>query len=100
MEEIKPRGTIEQIYVADIAALVWEILRLRRCKVAIVNIAFKDALSNTVYRLAGEPEMDTPEREWYEAIVIEWFSMPKARKEVLQLAEQSLSMKKQLPGQT
>jgi hypothetical protein len=85
MEEIKPRGTIEQIYVADIAALVWEILRLRRCKVAIVNIAFKAALSKTVYRLAGEPKMDTPEREWYEAIVIEWFSKPKARKEVLKL---------------
>ena len=85
MEEIKPRGIIERLYVADIAALVWEILRLRRCKVAIVNIAFKDALSNTVYRLAGEPEMDTPEREWYEAIVLDWFSKPEARKEVLEL---------------
>jgi hypothetical protein len=29
--------------------------------------------------------MDTPEREWYEAIVVDWFSKPKARKEVLQL---------------
>ena len=85
MEEIKPRGTIEQIYVADIAALVWEILRLRRCKVAIVNRAFKNALSEIVYRLAGEPEMDTPEREWYEAIIIDWFSKPEARKEVSEL---------------
>ena len=42
MEEIKPRGTIERLYVDDIAALVWEILRLRRCKVAIVNISLQE----------------------------------------------------------
>ena len=29
-DQIKPRGIIEQIYVEDIAHLVWEILRLRR----------------------------------------------------------------------
>ena len=29
-EEVKPRGIIEQMYVEDIAYLVWEILRLRR----------------------------------------------------------------------
>jgi hypothetical protein len=85
MEEIKPRGIIERLYVADIAARVWEILRLRRCKVAIVNIAFKDALSDTVYRLAGQPQVGTLERDWYEAIVLDWFSKPKARKEVLKL---------------
>ena len=85
MEEIKPRGIIERLYVADIAALVWEILRLRRCKVAIVNIAFKHALSHTIYRLAGEPRVGTPEREWYEDIILDWFSKPEARKEVLQL---------------
>ncbi len=60
-EEIKPSGIVERMYVADIASLNWEILRLRRCKVAIVNTAFKDALSEIVYRLAGEPEMGTPE---------------------------------------
>src|SRR6478735_8675252 len=71
MEEIKPRGTIERLYVDDIAALVWEILRLRRCKAVIVNIAFKAALSDTVYRLAGQPQVGTPQREWYEAIVFD-----------------------------
>ena len=85
MEEIKPHGIIERLYVADIAALVWEILRLRRCKAVIVNTAFKNGLYKIVYRLAGEPEMDTPERQWYEDIIIDWFSKPEARKEVLQL---------------
>ena len=85
MEEIKPRGIIERLYVADVAGLVWEILRLRRCKVAIVNTAFKKALSEIVYRLADEPELDTPEREWYETTLDDWFSKPEARKEVLEL---------------
>jgi hypothetical protein len=35
--ETKPRGIIEQMYVHDICAIVWEILRLRRCKVIIIN---------------------------------------------------------------
>jgi hypothetical protein len=40
-QEIKPRGIIEQMYVHDISSLVWEILRLRRCKVVIINSAFR-----------------------------------------------------------
>jgi hypothetical protein len=87
-QEIKPSGIVEQILIADIAALNWEILQLRRCKIAIVNTVFKDALSEIVYRLAGEPEMGTPKREWVEAITNDWFSRPEARKEVLQLLRQ------------
>ena len=87
-EEIKPRGIVERMYVADIAAVVWEILRLRRCKAAIVNIAFKDALSETVYRLAGEPAGGTPEMEWVDAVCRDWFSKPKARKDVLRLLKE------------
>ena len=33
--EIKPRGIIEHMYVHDICSIVWEILRLRRCKVCV-----------------------------------------------------------------
>ena len=42
-QEIKPRGIIEHMYVYDIACIVWEILRLRRGKAAIINAAFRDA---------------------------------------------------------
>jgi hypothetical protein len=87
-QEIKPRGIVERMYVADVATLNWEILRLRRCKVVIVNTAFKDALSEIVYRLAGEPEIGTPKREWVDAVTNDWFSKPEARKEVLQLLRQ------------
>ena len=43
-EEIKPRGIIERLYLEDFANIVWEIWRLRRCKSAIVNRAFRPAL--------------------------------------------------------
>jgi len=86
-QEIEPRGVIEQMYVAYIAALVWEILRLRRCKVGIINTAFEEALSEIVYRLAGEPETGTPKCEWVDRVCLDWFSKPTARKEVLGLLE-------------
>jgi hypothetical protein len=87
-QEIKPRGIVERIYVDDIAALVWEIRRLRRCKNVVVNTAFKDALSEIVYRLAGEPEVGTAEREWVDRVCRDWFSKSEARKEVLELLEE------------
>ena len=85
MQEIKPHGIVQQLYLADFVTRVWEILRVQRCKVAIVNTAFKDALSEIVYRLAGEPEMGTPELEWVDRVCLDWFSKPEVRKEVLQL---------------
>jgi hypothetical protein len=50
----------------------------------MVNTAFKKALSNIVSRLA-EPRTFTLGEEWHEAIARDWFSKPKARKEILQL---------------
>ena len=49
--EIKPRGIIEQMYVHDISAIVWEILRLRRCKVMIINAGFRNALERLLMQL-------------------------------------------------
>src|SRR5262245_63234908 len=49
--EIKPRGVIEQMYVHDISSIVWEILRLRRCKVVIINSAFGSALEGLLAQL-------------------------------------------------
>jgi hypothetical protein len=39
--EIMPRNFVESIYVADIAALSWEILRLRRARAGIINANFE-----------------------------------------------------------
>jgi hypothetical protein len=86
-QEIEPRGVIEQMYVAYIAALIWEILRLQRCKVAIINSAFSDAVWVIVDRLLGHPGTGTAERKWVDAVSCDWFSKPTARKEVLELLD-------------
>jgi hypothetical protein len=53
--EIKPQGIIEQMYVHDISSIVWEILRLRRCKVVIINSAFRSALQNLLKQVLRQP---------------------------------------------
>lgn len=42
--EIKPRGAIEQMYLADITYIQWEILRFRRSKTGIINIAIRNKM--------------------------------------------------------
>ena len=54
-QTIKPRDVVEQMYVDEIAALSWEILRYRRCKAAIINAAFKGALEDLLSRLIPAP---------------------------------------------
>jgi hypothetical protein len=41
------------MYVHDICSLVWEILRFRRCKVVIINAAFRRALEYLLVQLLG-----------------------------------------------
>ena len=53
--EIKPRGIIEQMYVHDICSIVWEILRLRRCKVVIINSTFRTALEHLLTQFLKKP---------------------------------------------
>src|SRR5207342_2016170 len=75
--EILPRGRIEQIYFDDIIASVWEILRLRRCKTVIVNIAFKRALHALLDAQLGY------DYDRANDLVERWFNDPAARSEVV-----------------
>jgi hypothetical protein len=54
-QEIKPRGIIEHMYVNEICAIYWDILRLRRCKVVIINSAFRSALEDLLTQLLRQP---------------------------------------------
>ena len=54
-QELQPHGIVEQMYVADFGHLVWEILRLRRCKIGIINSAFRAALENVLAQLLRKP---------------------------------------------
>src|SRR6059036_1556730 len=82
-QEIKPRGIIEQMYVHDISSIVWEILRLRRCKVVIINSVFRSALQNLlkqVLRQPGQYEYDVEDEA--EALAQAWFTDQEAKKRV------------------
>jgi hypothetical protein len=84
-EEIKPRGIIEQMYVDDIAGLVWEILRFRRSKTAIINLAFRSALTEVVTQLLREPEgSHLFVKNRAEELAHKWFSDPDAKEEVVE----------------
>jgi hypothetical protein len=83
-EEIKPRGIIEQMQVAEATKLVWETLRLHRCKAAMINTAFRGALKNLLVQLWKNPDELAPYQA-AEALAFEWFSDPKAKKEVAEI---------------
>jgi hypothetical protein len=87
--EIKPRGIIEQMYVVDICAIVWEILRLRRCKVIIINSAFRRALENLLEQLLRQANEDPFEVEdEAQALAQSWFTDQEAKKQVSDLLSQ------------
>jgi hypothetical protein len=75
-QEINPNGAIEEIYLEDIAALVWEIQRLRHFRISAIHLAFPQALkrvleqlmfvSNILERVANEIEAARLAQGWIE----------------------------------
>lgn len=86
-KEIQPTGVIEQLYLEDMAAIVWEIQRLRRCKAGIVNNAYRAALQSLLQRLLLNPELlDQITSEGEAAELAErWFKNQKGKEKVLTL---------------
>ena len=81
--EIKPRGIIEHMYVHDICSIVWEILRLGRCKVVIINSAFRSALQHLLMQLLKGPgEYDYEVENQAQALAQSWFTDQEAKKQV------------------
>jgi hypothetical protein len=81
--EIKPRGIVEQMYVHDICAIVWEILRLRRCKVVSINSAFRRTLENLLAQLLRQPSQYEYEVEdEAQTLAQSWFTDQEAKKQV------------------
>ena len=88
-QEIKPRGIIEQMYVHDISAIVWEILRLRRCKGAIINAAFRTALENLLAQLLRQPmQSEYDVRAEAKDLAHAWFTDKEAKKAVSEILSQ------------
>jgi hypothetical protein len=52
-DRIRDGAASSSSYVAEVAHLVWQILRLRRCKAGVTNLAFHDASAKILGRLIG-----------------------------------------------
>jgi hypothetical protein len=71
------------MYVHDICSIVWEILRLRRCKVVIINSAFRSALEHLLVQLLKEPgQYDYQVEGEARALAQAWFTDQEAKKQV------------------
>jgi hypothetical protein len=82
-QEIKPRGIIEHMYVHDMSSIVWEILRLRRCKVNIINAAFRSALQHLLAQFLREPgPFENYLGDESEELAQKWFTNKEVKKRV------------------
>jgi hypothetical protein len=82
-QEIKPRGIIEHMYVHDMSSIVWEILRLRRCKVNIINAAFRSALQHLLAQFLREPgPFENYLGDESEGLAQKWFTNKEVKKRV------------------
>ena len=91
-QEIQPRNFIERMYVGDIAALLWEIIRLRRFKTAMLNQALRVALQNVLKQILFKPEfVEKPDYVLEaETLADDWFHSQKAKNQVAKLLRQFL----------
>ena len=86
-QEIGSSGVIERMFVYDIAALTWEIMRLQRCKAAVINLEFLEALKLLLLQLLNEPDKMVPHQRIH-FLATRWFTDKAARQEVLELLGQ------------
>jgi hypothetical protein len=86
-QEIMPKGFIERMYVADIATILWEILRLRRFKIAIINHAFRPALAAILKQCLDDGDIfkSTESESKAELLAHQWFHNQAVKKEVAKL---------------
>ena len=69
VEEIRPQGAIEAVYVEEITDLIWEIKRLRSCKVSVIHQMLRRALQGVLLQILPIPEKIKAEplsHRWYE----------------------------------
>ena len=87
MEEISPRGIIEQMYAHDIICVSWEIFRLRRSWTSIINSAFGPALRRLLVELLPRDLLFEPDESEAAELALGWFSDEKGRDKVLEILE-------------
>jgi hypothetical protein len=80
-KEIDPQGSIERMYLADIAYQEWEIRRWRRAKVALLNVAFRGVLRRLLAELMCGPDQEAWELDdMAKEMALAWFSDPEVQR--------------------
>ena len=82
VQEIEPRRIVEHIYGADIADIIWESRRLRRCKAAMINIVYQGSLRDLLH------DVSKLDRQEAGALAEDWFTDKKAKKQVKEILSQ------------
>src|SRR5947209_15575710 len=75
--DVNPQNVIERMFVNDIAHIVWEIMRYRRLKAALLNSAYRTALFELLTADLGALSEEAAAK-----LVERWFTDQAAQKEV------------------
>jgi hypothetical protein len=86
-QDIQPKNFIEELYVNEVAALTWEIIRYRRCKTAIITNANHIALKNILAQIRFKP--GSSETLAAEKLAYEWFYSQKAKEGIAALLKEA-----------
>ena len=80
VEEIRPQGAIEAVYVEEITDLIWEIKRLRSCKVSVIHQMLRRALQGVLLQI-----LPIPEKIKAEPLANRWFEDAAAKEKVSEI---------------
>jgi hypothetical protein len=84
VHEIAPCGFIERMHVGEFSKIVWEMLRLHRCKAAMINTAFRPALKKLLLELGSQAAEPISYGE-ADALAFAWFTDPTAKDQVAEI---------------
>src|SRR3954471_8682863 len=82
--DVEPRGLLEEMYVGDIACIIWEMLCLRRYRAALINAEFRAAVAAIAQEMTEWSGGATAAQGGRHVadLARRWFSDPDAREEV------------------
>jgi hypothetical protein len=81
--DVEPRGLVEDMYVGDIACIIWEMLCLRRYRAALINGEFRAAVAAVAQEMMERSGDATAAHGRRVAdLARRWFSDADAREEV------------------
>src|SRR5262245_45923282 len=81
--DVEPRGLLEDMYVGDIACIVWEMLCLRRYRAALINAEFHAAVAAIAQEMTERcGDAAAAQGRHVADLARRWFSDPDAREEV------------------